>query len=282
LLRRGYRSTLSTEQAADRMTTTSSTRSLAPYELHDTRWSSNKEGSVNGRRDAVPAAETPARHTTWITRCLNSGGPGPLGASDIAALAAVVGEQHYPAGSNLFRMGDAPTRVHIVHSGCVGLGRALQGRRVVLQILEPGDIVGDVALFVRTPQPFDAWVLEDSLMLSVDSLSLCALLERRPRLARRWLVSVSQRMAGLECRLADLLAGGLEAQVASILVRRADRGMVHLNQAMLADLVGVSRTSVNRVLKQLEDRSVIAVRYGGVEIVDSKALHTVAGTVEPT
>lgn len=237
---------------------------------------------MDGRRNSVSAAETPARHTAWITRCLNGGGLAPLGASDIAALAAALGEQHYPVGSNLFRMGEAPTRVHIVHNGCVGLFRTVQGRRVVVQILEPGDIVGDVALFVRTPQPFDAWVLEDSLLLSVDSLTLYALLERRPRIARLWLVSVSQRMAGLEARLADLLAGGLEAQLASILLRRADQGMVHLNQAMLADLLGVSRTSVNRVLKQLESRSVIAVRYGGVEIVDPAALHAVAETVKAT
>jgi CRP/FNR family transcriptional regulator, cAMP and macrophage regulator len=236
---------------------------------------------LDGRWEPLPATELSARHTAWMTDCLNRGGLAPLGSDDIAALAARLGEQHYPVGSSLFRVGDAPTRVHIVRCGTVGLSRTLQGRRVILQILEPGDVVGDVALFVRTTQPFDAWVLEDSLMLSVDSLTLCSLLERRPRLNHRWLVSIAQRMAGVEARLADMLAGGLEVQVASLLLRRADRGMVHLNQAMLADLVGVSRTSVNRVLKQLEERGLVAVRYGGVEVLDPETLGTVAGNEPP-
>ena len=211
--------------------------------------------------------------------CLNRRGSAPMNSDDIAALAAELGEHRYPVGSNLFRMGDAPARVHIVRSGAVGLSRTFQARRVLIQILESGDVVGDVALFVRTTQPFDAWVLEDSVVLSVDSRTLSSLLERRPLLARHWLVSVSQRMAGIEARLADLLAGGLEAQVASLLLRRADNGVVHLNQAMLADLVGVSRSSVNRVLKTLEDQGLLVVRYGGVDILDPVALIAVAGTI---
>lgn len=231
------------------------------------------------RRNSVRASETPAPHAAWIADCLNRGGHAPLNPHDIAALAAELDEHRYPAGSNLFRIGDPPARVHIVRSGAVGLSRTFQARRVILQILESGDVVGDVALFVRTTQPFDAWVLEDSVVLSVDSRTLSSLLERRPRLARHWLVSVARRMAGIEARLADLLAGELEAQVAALLLRRAGNGAVHLNQAMLADLVGVSRSSVNRVLKTLEDQGLLVVRYGGVDVLDPVALRAVAGTI---
>lgn len=229
-------------------------------------------GSLEGRRYFLPAADAPVPHAAWMAQCLNRGGTATLRSDDIAALAAALGEHHYPSGSNLFRMGDAPARIFIVRRGAVGLSRTLEARRVVIQLAESGDVVGDIAVFVRTTQPFDAWVLEDSVVLSVDSLTLCALLERRPRLARYWLVSVSQRMAGTEARLAGMLAGGLEAQLASLLLRRADNGVVHLNQARLADLVGVSRTSVNRVLKTLQERGVLIVRYGAVEVLNEEAL----------
>jgi CRP-like cAMP-binding protein len=95
-------------------------------------------------------------------------------------------------------MGEAPVRVHIIRSGAVELSRQLRGRRVVLQILRPGDVLGDIPLFVRMTEPFDAVALEDSIILSIDSVTLYRLLEKRPRLAWRWLQSVSNRMASVQ------------------------------------------------------------------------------------
>ena len=119
--------------------------------------------------------------------------------------------------------------------------------------------------------------LEDSLILSIDSLSLHGLLKERPGLAWRWLHSVSTRVAGFWFRVVEILAGGLEAQVASVLVRRAEHGVVNLSQSSLAELVGARRTSVNRVLKGLEAQGFIKVRYGQVEVLDEAGLGAIAG-----
>ena len=219
----------------------------------------------------------PDKHTEWVADWL---GPAELVAGpsdDIGELAALLREDHYPAGATVFRMGQAPTRVHIVRRGAIELSRNLSGRRVVLQILRPGDVVGDVSLFLRMQVPWDAVALEDSLILSADSLSLHRLLKERPGLAWRWLHSVSSRVAGFWNRVVELLAGGLEAQVATVLVRRAEHGVVHLSQTHLAELVGANRSSVNRVLKHLEEQGLLTVSYGQVEILDEAGLVKTAG-----
>jgi CRP-like cAMP-binding protein len=74
-----------------------------------------------------------------------------------------------------------------------------------------------------------------------------------------------------------VLAGPLEAQIASVLVRRVERGVVNLSQSNLAELVGGRRTSVNRVLKRLEEQDLLRVRYGQVEILDEAGLTLLAG-----
>lgn len=221
--------------------------------------------------------ERSIRHAAWIAHWLGRGELAPLGFDDVAELAALLSEDHYPAGATIFRMGQAPIRVHIVRSGAVELSRDLKGRRAVLQILRPGDVVGDIPLLLRTPEPFDAVAYEESLILSIDSLSLHRLLEQRPRLAWRWLVSVSGRMASVQARLIELLAGGLEAQIASVLVRQAEHGVVNLRQSVLAELVGGRRSSVYRILKRFQAQQLLRVRYGQVEILDEAGLAMAAG-----
>ena len=186
-------------------------------------------------------------------------------------------EDRYSAGATVFKMGDAPTRINIVRSGAIELSRHLKGRRVVLQILRPGDVFGDVSLFLRMRVPWDAVALEDTVIYSFESVSLYRLLEQRPRLAWAWLHSVSSRLAGFWFRVVELLSGGLEAQVASVLIRRAEDGVLNLSQGSLAELVGHPRTSINRVLKGLEAEGLVRVSYGSVEIVDGVGLAKAAG-----
>ena len=221
--------------------------------------------------------DTAARHAKWVAEWLSPADIADPGPDELHELLALVREDRYPAGATVYSLGQAPTRIHIVRSGAVELSRTLRTGRVVIEVLRPGDVFGDISLFLRMKVPWDAVAIEDTLILSFDSLSLHRLLEQRPRLAWRWLHSVSARVAGFWFRVVELLAGGLEAQVAQVLVRRAEDGVVHLSQSLLAELVGHQRTSVNRVLKRLEAQGLVKVGYGQVEIVDEAGLAAVAG-----
>lgn len=224
--------------------------------------------------------DVPSRHTKWLTEWL---GPGelPIRPEEIEELAALAREDHYVPGDTVFRIGQAPTRVHIVREGAIELSRDLKGRRVVLQILRPGDVVGDISVFLRIKVPWDAVAQEDSLILSFDSVSLHDLLIQRPSLTWRWLHSVSGRVAGFWFRVVELLAGDLESSVASVLVRRNERGIVNLSQSHLAELVGGNRSSVNRVLKRLEEQGLVKVHYGQVEVLNEEELSEAAGLPWP-
>jgi len=213
----------------------------------------------------------------WIARSFGRPELAPLGSDDIESLARLLREEHYPAGATIFRMGEAPTRIGIVRRGAVELSRDLNGRRVMLQILRTGDAVGDVGVFLRITAPYDGMALEDTLILTIDSVRFHRLLEQQPRLAGRWMTSVSNRLSSYQARLMEVLAGGLEAQVASVLVHRADHGLVKLSQSSIAELVGGNRSSVNRVLKRLEEQELLLARYGEIQILDRASLEKIAG-----
>jgi CRP-like cAMP-binding protein len=184
-----------------------------------------------------------------------------------------MGEQQVAGGTFVFRQGDRAARVHVVRSGSIELSKVIHGRRVTLQRLRSGDVFGDVPAMLGREEPFDARAIDDSTVLSIEASTLLDLLTTRPGVARRWFASMAERMAGLQDRLDDLLAGSLESQLASLLLREAgSTGEVRITHAHLSDLLGVQRSSVQRVLKSMESAELIALSYRRIELLDRPAL----------
>lgn len=193
--------------------------------------------------------------------------------SDVAVLAEEVGQQSYAGGTYVFRRGESAAQIHVVRAGTLELSREVTGRRVTLQLLRPGDVFGDVPCLLGHTEILDARALEDCTVLSFDSDALFNMLLTRPLIARRWIMSLAERIVGMESRLIDLLAGGLEEQLSSILLREADQnGLVRTTQGNLADMLGVQRSSVQRVLKQLETVGLIELHYRRIDLVDRAGL----------
>jgi CRP-like cAMP-binding protein len=214
-----------------------------------------------------------SKYVRWIACCLGRGSAAPLNRSDIEQLAAEMGEQQVAGGTFVFRQGDRAARVHVVRSGSIELSKVIHGRRVTLQRLRSGDVFGDVPAMLGREEPFDARAIDDSTVLSIEASTLLDLLTTRPGVARRWFASMAERMAGLQDRLDDLLAGSLESQLASLLLREAgSTGEVRITHAHLADLLGVQRSSVQRVLKSMESAELIGLSYRRIELIDRPAL----------
>ena len=70
--------------------------------------------------------DVPSRHTGWLSDWL---GPGelPIQPEELEEFAALAREDHYAPGETVFRIGQAPTRVHIVRDGAIELSRLLKG-----------------------------------------------------------------------------------------------------------------------------------------------------------
>jgi CRP-like cAMP-binding protein len=214
----------------------------------------------------------------WVACCLGRGELSPLTKHDVEALALELGTTHVAAGSMVFVEGGAPASVHIVSRGTIELSRGNGDDRVVFEVLGPGDVFGDVPLLLQMLEPFDARAASDSQVLSIDAETLLGLLASRPALNQRWLVSMADRMSRLQQRIGELLSGGLAAQVAAVLIYRADAGWVSLSQAAIAKLLGAQRSSVNRILRQFEEEGLLELSYRRIRISDPEALAAVASS----
>ena len=62
------------------------------------------------------------------------------------------------------------------------------------------------------------------------------------------------------------------AQLAVLLVDEAEDEAVRLPQRTLAAMLGVARPSLNKVLKDLERRGLVALGYGAIRLLDEDGL----------
>lgn len=218
--------------------------------------------------------KNPLREAAWIARCLGRGELAPLSNRDVELLARSIEPRRINAGERLFAQGDRAHMVWIVRGGEIELAvKSAKGRRTVVQVLHAQDVVGDVEMLLGTPHVYGAWGgAEGAAVLGLRRKDFDAMVAGQPRIARRWLGSLAARLERSQRRISSLLDGDLRRRAADLLLQEAEGDTVRLPQATLAELIGVRRPSLNRVLKELESEGIIALAYRRISIRDRKQL----------
>lgn len=233
------------------------------------------------RSSADPAMR---RHALWIARAMARTDLTPLQPSDIAHLERVVRVRHEPQGTVLIPAGASVESVYVVRSGEVRLAtrRPLGGRQLVGLIRE-GGVVGDIPMFCERPMPFDALTGQQTTILEISRPQLLNLLTRSPSLSLRWMTSLAKRLEQTQHRMVSLLTKDLTMQVALLLIdeREFQQGgtwVVRLSHGTIAQLLGVRRQSVSRVLAGLRADGLVTSGYRTIVLRDLPGLARVAGT----
>lgn len=218
--------------------------------------------------------EMDGQHAGWMARCVGRGELAPFSDTEIAELARVIGVRRAAAGSPLLEQGSDADHIGIITSGEVELTHRRRGRREVLQVLHPGDVYGDIPLMCGLPTPFGARAASDVAVIELDAPRFWALLEQRPHVCRRVLFSVASRLERMQRRLLTVTAGDLTHQVTALLLDEtgSEGGVVPFSQSTIAELLGATRPSVNRVVKALEAAGHLRVSYRRIEVLDPHGL----------
>jgi CRP-like cAMP-binding protein len=218
------------------------------------------------------------REAAWVARCVGRGDWAPLANDDLDELAARLSIRTYEPGSQLFAQGQSPDGVFIVRDGRVELvWRGPMRRRLIVQILHPGDVEGDIGIILSMPPPYSARALDVVEALVITPGDLDRLLATRPQVSRRWLSSVAARLVHAQRRILQLQDRDVQGKVALLLLDEERDGAVELPQESLAALLAVRRQTVNSVLREFERAGLVRTSYRLVRIEDRLRLEGVAG-----
>ena len=160
------------------------------------------------------------------------------------------------------------------------------GRRQIINVVLPGDIVGILGSFVDSIL-YSTKALSDMVVAVIPFTRLSALFETNPRLIAKIFWSFSCESTIYAEHLVDLGRRSALERVAhfllELLVRLQAVGLsekqsykIPLTQELIADILGLSIPHVNRVLRRLREDGLVVIEDQRVTITDIEALSELA------
>jgi CRP/FNR family cyclic AMP-dependent transcriptional regulator len=207
----------------------------------------------------------------------------PLTSGERAAVVAATRRMTVGKGDVLFHEGQEGDSVHLLVRGHLAVRVATpDGDRATLNVLGPGEHVGELALVDRSgPHRRSATVmaLEPVETLVLSAPAFYALCDRHPRVQGLLVDLLAHRVRELSSRLLETMYLDLEQRLCRRLLFLAEiyqvgdgQIVLPLTQEQLADLAGGSRPSLNQVLQRLVDHGLVTVGRGRIVIPGREAL----------
>lgn len=211
---------------------------------------------------------------------------GPFHCADLQPLQALAHEfdtVHAQRRSVLFREGDAGDCLYIVLSGKVKLSRhSGDGREGLIALLGPPEQFGELELLDGGPRIATATVVSDARLARLHRRVLDPWIAQHPEVAEQLLLVVARRIRRNRATVNERLFSDVPGRVARQLIQLAhqfgvvedgETRVVHdLTQAELAQFVGASRESVNKVLADYANRGWVRLENKCIVILDDAPL----------
>jgi CRP/FNR family cyclic AMP-dependent transcriptional regulator len=211
--------------------------------------------------------------------------------AELDRIAALLREKRYAAGQTIFQRGDEGSGMLFVVSGQVHIVvSSAEGREIILNIIEPGQEFGELALLDGEPRSADAVAHTDSVILSISHAEFMPLLARNPDISAAIMRVLCGRLRRTSTQLESVALLELGARLARLLLSLADtvgeatktgtRIRLRLSQSELGQLVAGSRSKVNRHLMDWQASGVLARDGGCIVVRDRDALEDIAAALK--
>ena len=184
-----------------------------------------------------------------------------VGEVDLDNVAALLIERRYPKNSIVVEEGLTGDYMYVIRSGRVKVTKASDdGREKIMDFLESGAFFGEMALLDNAPRSASVRTLEPSVLAALSRRDFIGLLRSSPDLALSLIQELTRRLRDTDEQATSVSfqrvqdrAKGLFARMARADDEIADRRITPaLTHQQIADMIGTSRETVTRAVKELK------------------------------
>jgi CRP/FNR family transcriptional regulator, cyclic AMP receptor protein len=206
---------------------------------------------------------------------------------ELACIARDLVERRYGEGEIIFHEGDPGQMLYIMGLGQVRIFvNGLDGSETsVIMFGRPGELFGELAVIDGLPRSATAVSLDQTTLYTINREQFRDHMRRSPQLALNFMQELSQRVRYNTRQMDSLVTLPVPARLARKLVELAQeygRATTHptqgvhidlaLTQSQLASLIGASRESTNKSLRDFQRRQWVQLAQGHIIVLDPDGL----------
>jgi CRP/FNR family transcriptional regulator, cyclic AMP receptor protein len=185
-------------------------------------------------------------------------------------------------GTTIFAKGDVGNSLFAVCEGSVKMtSPSADGKDAVFNLIHEGAIFGEIALLDGRPRTADAVAATDCQLMVIDRRDFLPLLRSQQELAIKIIDVLCERLRRTSEQVEDIMFLDLPGRLAKALLRltddasRTDRKLT-MTQGEIGEIIGMSRESTNKQLRDWQDRKWIKLERGGISVLQPNALQMIA------
>lgn len=208
-----------------------------------------------------------------------------LTADELEEVAQIASQKDYPRGGTIFIEGEKRTAVYFILSGLVKVFKvSSEGQEQVISFLQTEEMFPHVGFFDDTDYPATATAVTNVQLLRIPIEAFDQLLLRNPKIAIKVMKVMGEKLLELQQRIQSITSQDVFTRIIGALVKfsrelgkvQADGKTIKINMPMtntdLANLIGVTRESVNRALNRLKKEGIIEHSRKEILVLDMERL----------
>jgi len=186
------------------------------------------------------------------------------------------------AGETIFLMDSPGDSMMAILEGNVRISvPSPEGKEIVLAILHPGEVFGEIALLDGKGRTADARAMSRCNVAVLDRRDVVAFFERHPNAWPKLVEVLCDRLRRTDQHLAEMALLEIPLRLAKTLLRLLVEGnaasqKIALSQRELGNMVGASRESVNKCLNEWQRRGIVTIEDNFITIANRKMLEQMA------
>lgn len=164
----------------------------------------------------------------------------------------------YKKGDTIFSDGDPLEYLYIIHLGRVKIYQLFSsGKEQLLRIVEPGEFIGELALFTKKDLDSYAEALEDTEICAIHRRDMQKMMHENPSIAVNILEQFTNRLDETEKLVGSLSSKDVEMRLASYLLRLMGEGdskkvVLPMSKKDLSSYLGTTQETISRRLSNFQ------------------------------
>jgi len=208
--------------------------------------------------------------------------------ADLVAVASLAQTRRYTKHAVLVYEGDPGDALFIVIAGNVAVTRVSNdGKETILSILKDGDFFGEMGVLDASPRSATIKALRDCEVAILARKEFLDLLVKSPHMSLSLVLALSSRLRATNQAIQAAAYQDIRTRLASLLLNleknfgeKAEGGIrltLRLTNQEMANMIGTTRETVNRMLNRFWDEKMIDMRTANIVINDHDRLQAILG-----